>query len=237
MVSPLAHWLPVGDALSRLTRTAVVLSRGLIASVVMLDAVPLSAVVTAMAAEPMRSVYKATRSPHPNTGNAGPAFISASQYSASFAPAVYSQPYVRGVFVANPLVSSEYPATPDYNYLYTAALIYERKPPLASYRYAADMSYLLRAAWGSSSVALVYRWRYCMEAAPAPSIRTSKVNEQKALVSRARGQQIDSALNLARAGEQGGVSQASPSERDLPLIGFFEPSRRGTVGFYRTCLS
>jgi hypothetical protein len=46
----------------------------------------------------------------------------------------------------NPLQSSEYRATPEYEYLYTASTTARSVPPVARYDYARDNTYLLRPA-------------------------------------------------------------------------------------------
>jgi hypothetical protein len=60
----------------------------------------------------------------------------------------------------NPLQSSEYRATPEYEYLYTASTTARSVPPVARYDYARDNTYLLRPALLSKAGASAYAFTY-----------------------------------------------------------------------------
>jgi hypothetical protein len=60
----------------------------------------------------------------------------------------------------NPLQSSEYRATPEYEYLYTASTTARSVPPVARYNYARDNTYLLRPALLSKAGASAYAFTY-----------------------------------------------------------------------------
>jgi hypothetical protein len=60
----------------------------------------------------------------------------------------------------NPLQSSEYRATPEYEYLYTASTTARSVPPVARYNYARDNTYLLRPALLSEAGASAYAFTY-----------------------------------------------------------------------------
>jgi hypothetical protein len=60
----------------------------------------------------------------------------------------------------NPLQSSEYRATPEYEYLYTASSTARSVPPVARYSYARDNTYLLRPARLSKAGASAYAFTY-----------------------------------------------------------------------------
>jgi hypothetical protein len=128
-----------------------------------------------------------------------PGFGKPVPYAPSFAAPLYGRPYARGPFVPNPLVSSDHRATPEYDYLYTAALASASPPAPSSYRYAADSSYLLRPTFGRSGIALAYRWRYCMNTGLAQGPRApaaARLGAQDApAAGRDRGRKIDNALD------------------------------------------
>ena len=60
----------------------------------------------------------------------------------------------------NPLQSSEYRATPEYEYLYTASSTARAVPPVERYNYARDNTYLLRPALLSKAGASAYGFTY-----------------------------------------------------------------------------
>jgi hypothetical protein len=65
-------------------------------------------------------------------------------YAPGFVFPLHERPAARMSFMRNPLVSAEYRATPEYNYLYMASPVVGSPPNLPPRRYAADNSYLLR---------------------------------------------------------------------------------------------
>jgi hypothetical protein len=168
-----------------------------------------------------------------------PRFGKPSSYVASFAPALYGRPYASGPFVPNPLVSSEHRATPEYDYLYTAALTSASPPSPSSYRYAADSSYLLRPTFGRSGIALAYRWRHCMNAGVGPAPRGLAVQlgaPDAPVVSRDRGQKIDNALNPSiLAGHPS--ARGSAGGPNLQLAEAFRPSGWGSAETHRPCVT
>jgi hypothetical protein len=172
---------------------------------------------------------------------ARPGFGPPAPHAASFAAALYARPYVRGAFVINPLVSSQYRATPEYTYLYTPAFASGSPPSPASYRYAPDAGYLLRPGLGRSAVALAYRWRYCLSHAVSPSLRAASAarseSRDRPAVSRDRGQKIDKGLAPYGmiAGGPDGLRQAGAAGLDLRLGEAFSPTPWGSSGSHRAC--
>ena len=59
----------------------------------------------------------------------------------------------------NPLMTAEFRATPEYEYLYTPAVAHRAKPPVARYSYARDFSYLMRPTFALTAAAAAYAWR------------------------------------------------------------------------------
>jgi hypothetical protein len=120
-------------------------------------------------------------------------------HAPSFSAPLYEAPYAAMSFIANPIVSAEYRATPDYNYLYTPASTYRSAPRVRSHRYAADNSYLLRPMPGSQAVASAYRWKYCTEVASTSdpdALRAKGLSSKadRASAGRGAGRKIDNAL-------------------------------------------
>jgi hypothetical protein len=156
---------------------------------------------------------------------------------------LYARRHVPIATVPNPLVSAEYKATPDYDYLYTPAAIEISPPPLANHRYAADFGYLLRPLPGARAAASAYRWRSCsdavgrIDAPPALSLAARSgafaVRDRPA-VGRERGRKIDNALRPdgllpPEADAPGRLSASLPDLRladamRLPAVGAERPS-------------
>ena len=122
-------------------------------------------------------------------------------------------------FAPNPLVSSPYKATAEYDFLYTPALISTSPPPLKSYRYRADNGYLLRPSPAYQVAAWSYQWT--RSPANQTAIRAvqgyPRVNAPAA--SRNPGQKIDNGLGsramLPR--DERGLWQPSAAIHDLQL--------------------
>jgi hypothetical protein len=145
----------------------------------------------------------------PALAAAGAADGRGSASTPSFSSPLYGAPYGAMSFVANPLVSADYRATPDYNYLYTPASTYRSAPRLRSHRYAADHSYLLRPSPGSQAVASAYRWKYCTQVAssadPEAALRGKGLSSKadRASAGRGAGRKLDGALKPHLGGQQG----------------------------------
>ncbi len=132
-------------------------------------------------------------------------------------------------FTPNPLVSSPYKATPEYQYLYTAALISRSPPPLKTYSYRADNSYLVKPMPAYQATAWSYQWQR------PPSHRTAiravrghaPLDEPAA--TRRPGQKIESSL---RAGavpprDENGLWRSSAGIGDFEIRDIIQsPARR-----------
>jgi hypothetical protein len=112
----------------------------------------------------------------------------------SFLAGRHRSSYAIVPFAPNPLVSSPYKATPEYEYLYTPALVSRSPPPLRSYSYRADNSYLLGSSSAYQATAWAYQWRRApaRQAAIRPSRGDSILDEPAA--SRNPGQKVDNGL-------------------------------------------
>ena len=115
-----------------------------------------------------------------------------------FALPLYRRPYARIRFITNPLVSSTDPPTSEYTYLYVPSPVHGAVPLVASHRYVADNSYLLRPSWGYKSGASAYSWHYCrgLEDRPLPIVRTRSGlgSLDQPATTRNPGQKIDNSL-------------------------------------------
>ena len=179
----------------------------------------------------------------PVPSGAGGASGRGSGYAPSFSSPLYDAPYAAMSFVANPLVSAEYRATPDYNYLYTPASTYRSAPRVRSHRYAADHSYLLRPSPGSQAVASAYRWKHCTQVAssgdPDAALRSKGLSSKtdRASAGRGAGRKIDSALRPHLGGQQEPWRTTAPLS-DLRLVETVRlPSSQGAVSAVSCLLS
>jgi hypothetical protein len=127
------------------------------------------------------------------------------------------RPYAVIRTALNPLVSAEYPGTPEYEYLYTPASALRAPPPVGRYAYARDFGYLLRPYLAISAPAAAYAWRDT----PLQLLRSSVGATAKALrpdagITRNPGQKIDNALRpySVLPGDQRGIVDASPGRSD-----------------------
>ena len=193
----------------------------------------------AVGAERMKAASRSTRAKKAATRNEAengrPRFAKPSPYIAAFSLAPYGRPHVTGAFVRNPLVSAEYRSTPEYEYLYTPALVHASPPAPASYRYAADTAYLLRPSLGRGAVAVAYRWRRCLDGAPVRTASVRPAPADRPAVGRERGQKIDNALNPSAvlAGDSGWRAAG----QGLNLNEDFRPPAWGASGSHRPCLT
>ncbi len=114
--------------------------------------------------------------------------------SPTFVPFPQRSSYAVVSFAPNPLVSSPYKATAEYDFLYTPALISSSQPPLRTYRYRADNGYLLRPSPAYQVAAWSYQWT--RSPANQTAVRAvqghPRVNAPAA--SRNPGQKIDNSL-------------------------------------------
>jgi hypothetical protein len=130
----------------------------------------------------------------------------------------YRSSYPIVFFAPNPLVSSPYKATLEYDYLYTAALISRSPPPLTTYKYRADNSYLLRPAPAYQVTAWAYQWTRATAYRTAIRASRSFSPGNEPATSRRLGQKIDNELTgplraiLPRDG--GGPWRGSPIVAD-----------------------
>jgi hypothetical protein len=144
----------------------------------------------------------------PTASAAGGASGPGAAYAPAFSSPLYGVPRATMSFVANPLVSADYRATPDYNYLYTPASTYRSPPRVRSHRYAADHSYLLRPSPGSQAVASAYQWKYCTQVAssgdPEAALRAKGLSSKadRTSAGRGAGRKLDSALKPQIGGQQ-----------------------------------
>jgi hypothetical protein len=168
-------------------------------------------------------------------------------YAPSFVRPLYKGRYAPISTVANPLVSAEYKATPDYNYLYTPSSAYASPPPIKSYRYAADHGYLLRPLSGLSAIAAAYRWRSCAEyVSPGRAAPGDPLGPGSGVVSRLdrpaggreRGRKVDNSLKpLAMApADQNASWRASTGLSNLGLGETVRLSRSGGARANDPCL-
>lgn len=164
------------------------------------------------------------RAPHEVQGRArtlpfsSPASHGPNEFPA-FVPFPQPSSYAVVSFAPNPLVSSPYKATAEYDFLYTPALISASPPPLKTYRYRADNGYLLRPSPAYQVAAWSYQW------ARSPANQTAvravqghpRVNAPAA--SRNPGQKIDNGLGtramLPR--DEKALWQPSAAMQDLQL--------------------
>jgi hypothetical protein len=160
---------------------------------------------------------------------------------ASFALPLHRGAYGIGPFVRNPLVTSEYRPTAEYEYLYTPALAAYSPPQPSSYRYSADNSYLLRPGLGRSAVALAYRWRYCMQTglAQAPRARSRQLGAGGGpAVERKHGQKIDGALSPSiLAGTGSALEGVGASGPRLDLADALPQPGWGSADTHRPCVT
>jgi hypothetical protein len=188
-----------------------------------------------------RSKAKTTKSTSSNRSGSPdglPRFGRPARYNASFAGKLYARAYTREAFVANPVASAEYRATPEYDYLYTGGLIASSPPAPSSHRYAADNSYLLRPSLGRNAVALVYRWRSCTSVGLTHASRTTRFDAPDwPAISRNRGQKIDHSLNLpaSLAGHPGALGGVSGPKLQLGEV--IQPSPLTSSGTHRPCVT
>jgi hypothetical protein len=102
----------------------------------------------------------------PNRQGERPGFMRAGpeaafRYEPGFTRPLAASPTTRIAFMPNPLVSAEYRATPEYEYLYHRSFTAAAAPPPPPSRYAGDNGYLLRRSFGSGAIAWAYRWSNC----------------------------------------------------------------------------
>jgi hypothetical protein len=115
---------------------------------------------------------------------------------------------------ANPLLSSEYPATPEYEYLYTPTATTGSVPPVARYSYAPDNTYLLRPALVSRAAASAYAWTYSRLYLGTLSPASASLGSAQSSLSRNPGQKGDNLLKpFAVAPMDRQAVQDSPSIR------------------------
>lgn len=214
-------------------RGGLVLLVGALLSLVLFDAgLGLPGVGQAMAApapskKPARTTAKKPLQPaapdrEKRDAEAAPSgFMSARSaiYSPSFAPAVETRPYGRFPSRINPLVSQEFPATPEYTYLYTPSSVLTTAPAAMSYRYAADNRFLLTPASGIRAIAEAYSWKrsWIHQAAAAGMNNQVYRYQNRPSVSRDPGKKIDNTLDpggLTRATEG---SELNAALRNLRL--------------------
>lgn len=137
----------------------------------------------------------------------------------TFASFSHRASYAIVSFAPNPLVSSPYKATPEYEFLYTPALISASPPPSRSYNYRADNGYLLRP----SPAYLVAAWSYQWKRSTANQTAIRAIRNPPRLnapaASRGAGQKIDNGLG-ARAmlpRDENGLWQPSTVLPDVQL--------------------
>jgi hypothetical protein len=147
---------------------------------------------------------------------------------ASFSSGLYRGPYNLISTVVIPLVSAQYKATPDYEYLYTASSAYSTMPTVPSYRYAADNSYLLRPSSSYHSAASAYRWRNCTSFRPDAEQHASL---ERPRTGRDGGQKAAGGLkpSAIMQGDQQRLWQPSPALRDVRLAEGFRRSQSGSI--------
>jgi len=97
-------------------------------------------------------------------------------------------------FAPNPLVSSPYKATAEYDFLYTPALMAASPPPLTNYRYRADHGYLLRPSPAYQVAAWSYQWKRSRASRTAIRAVQGRPALNAPAATRDPGQKIDNGL-------------------------------------------
>lgn len=137
---------------------------------------------------------------------------------AAFSAPLHNGAYSRFPSIINPLVTQEFPATPEYNYLFTQSSVVGTPPVAMNYRYVADHRFLLRPVSGATFVADAYSWNRSF----AYQI-TSRMNAQAAReanrpsVSRNPGQKIDNTLRPDGMNPDPRPSELNAALRNLRL--------------------
>jgi hypothetical protein len=137
----------------------------------------------------------------------------------SFVPVPNDARYAVVPFTPNPLVSSPYKATPEYQYLYTAAQISRSPPPLKIYSYRADNSYLVRPIPAYQETAWSYQWKRPPSHRTAIRAVRSLAPVDEPAATRRPGQKIESSLKAGAVAprEGNGVWRPSAGIGDLEL--------------------
>jgi hypothetical protein len=183
-----------------------------------LDALAANATEIAGPKPPMtqRSAVRTSLKAQPKAAAMGPSF------SQTFARGARIPRYVVVPMRPNPLVSSEYRATPEYEYLYTATTTYRAIPPVARYSYARDNSYLLRPNRASRAAASAYAWTYSpsyLGTVGPPGSLT--LNAAPTAVARNPGQKVDNFLKpyaVLPTDQRAINNSASIGQQPFPLL-------------------
>ena len=176
-----------------------------------------------------KQVQPAPRSPDKHDAEATPSgFLSprSAVYSQSFTPASETRSYGRFPSRINPLVSQEFPATPEYTYLYTPSSVLTTAPAAMSYRYAADNRFLLTPASGVRAIAEAYSWKRSWIHQAAAAGMSSQVYryQNRPSVSRDPGKKIDNTLSPDGLSREALGSELNAALRNLRLPTVLGPS-------------